>query len=403
MTKVNTHQRPGEFIALAAFLMATIALAIDMMLPAMGPMAVDLELTEPHRISWVILGIFAGLIFGQLVFGPLSDAIGRRGAIQIGMLIFLVGTAICAWTDSFTVLIVGRILQGFGGAATRIVTQAMVRDRFAGREMARIMSFIMTIFILVPIFAPMIGQVVLWFGSWHLLFLTLGGFSAVILTWFSIRQPETLSERQVITTKHLLNAVTTVVLHRKTIRFTVAAGFSFGGLVSYLSSAQFIFQDIYQTGDWFSVLFGSTAASIAISSLVNARYVKRFGMEVICKIAFSMQIVWSGLFCLYHFSGFEITLMDWLIYIVPVLFLMGLTFGNLQSVAMEPMGAIAGTASTVIGSLMTAISLGVGVIFSQFMVGQSASPLIVTFFVTGLVALLLINTQDPPAHPAESF
>ena len=95
---------------------------------------------------------------------------------------------------------------------------------------------------------------------------------------------------------------------------------------------------------------------------MNARYVKRFGMEI-CKIAFSMQIVWSGLFCLYHFSGFEITLMDWLIYIVPVLFLMGLTFGNLQSVAMEPMGAIAGTASTVIGSLMTAISLGVGVIF----------------------------------------
>ena len=391
MTKVKTHQKPGEFIALAAFLMATIALAIDMMLPAMGPMAVDLELTEPHRISWVILGIFAGLIFGQLVFGPLSDAIGRRGAIQIGMLIFLLGTAVCAWTDSFTVLIVGRILQGFGGAATRIVTQAMVRDRFAGREMARIMSFIMTIFILVPIFAPMIGQVVLWFGSWHLLFLTLGGFSAVILTWFSVRQPETLSERQIVTTEHLFNTVTTVVLHRKTIRFTVAAGFSFGGLVSYLSSAQFIFQDIYQTGDWFSVLFGSTAASIAISSLVNARYVKRFGMEVICKIAFSMQIVWSGLFCLYDFSGFEITLMDWLIYIVPILFLMGLTFGNLQSVAMEPMGAIAGTASTVIGSLMTAISLGVGVIFSQFMVGQSASPLIVTFFVTGLVALLLIQ------------
>ena len=299
-------------------------------------------------------------------------------------------------------LIVGRILQCFGGAATRIVTQAMVRDRFADREMARIMSFIMTIFILVPIFAPMIGQVVLWFGVWHLLFLTLGGFSAVILTWFSVRQPETLSERQIITIEHLLNGGNTVVLRRKSIRFTVATGFSFGGLVSYLSSAQSIFQDIYRTGAWFSVLLGATAASIVISSLVNARYVKRFGMKVICKFAFSMQVVWSGLFCLYHFSGFEITLMDWLIFIVPVLFLMGLTFGNLQSVAMEPMGAIAGTASTVIGSLMTPISLSSGVIFSLFMVGQSASPLIVTFFVTGLVALLLINTQDPSAHPAES-
>ncbi|NCX49960.1 MAG: MFS transporter, partial [Gammaproteobacteria bacterium] len=299
MTEVNAQQRPSEFIALAAFLMATIALAIDMMLPAMGSMAIDLGLTETHRISWVILGIFVGLIFGQLVFGPLSDAIGRRGSIQIGILIFLFGTAICAWTESFEVLIAGRVLQGFGGAATRIVTQAMVRDRFAGREMARIMSFVMTIFILVPIFAPMIGQVVLWLGSWHLLFITLGGFSTVILVWFSFRQPETLAARRPITPEHLTSAFKIVVTNRKTIRFTIAAGVSFGGLVSYLSSAQHIFQDIYQTGDWFPVILGSTAASIAISSLANARYVRRYGMEVICKLAFTSQIVWSGLFCLY--------------------------------------------------------------------------------------------------------
>jgi DHA1 family bicyclomycin/chloramphenicol resistance-like MFS transporter len=391
MTEVNAQQRPSEFIALAAFLMATIALAIDMMLPAMGSMAIDLGLTETHRISWVILGIFVGLIFGQLVFGPLSDAIGRRGSIQIGILIFLFGTAICAWTESFEVLIAGRVLQGFGGAATRIVTQAMVRDRFAGREMARIMSFVMTIFILVPIFAPMIGQVVLWLGSWHLLFITLGGFSTVILVWFSFRQPETLAARRPITPEHLTSAFKTAVTNRKTIRFTIAAGVSFGGLVSYLSSAQHIFQDIYQTGDWFPVILGSTAASIAISSLANARYVRRYGMEVICKLAFTSQIVWSGLFCLYFINGSELSLNGLLVYIVPVLFLMGLTFGNLQSVAMEPMGAIAGTASTVIGSLMTAISLAVGIVFSQFMVG-SPGPLIVNFFLTGLIALILIST-----------
>lgn len=391
MTEVNAQQRPSEFIALAAFLMATIALAIDMMLPAMGSMAIDLGLTETHRISWVILGIFAGLIFGQLVFGPLSDAIGRRGSIQIGILIFLLGTAICAWTESFETLIAGRVLQGFGGAATRIVTQAMVRDRFAGREMARIMSFVMTIFILVPIFAPMIGQVVLWFGSWHLLFVTLGGFSTLILIWFSFRQPETLATRRTITIEHLTSAFKIVVTNRKTIRFTIAAGVSFGGLVSYLSSAQHLFQDIYQTGDWFPVLFGSTAASIAVSSLVNARYVRRFGMEAICKLAFTSQIIWSGLFCLYFINGSELSLNGFLVYIVPVLFLMGLTFGNLQSVAMEPMGAIAGTASTVIGSFMTAISLAVGIAFSQFMVG-SPNPLMVTFFLTGLIALGLIST-----------
>jgi DHA1 family bicyclomycin/chloramphenicol resistance-like MFS transporter len=392
MSVVTEYARPREFIALAAFLMATIALAIDMMLPAMGQMAIDLELSAPARISWVILGIFAGLIFGQLVFGPLSDAIGRRGSIQIGIAIFLIGTGVCALTDSFEVLIAGRVLQGFGGAATRIVTQAMVRDRFAGREMARVMSFVMTIFILVPIFAPMIGQVVLWFGNWQMLFVTLGGFSAIILGWFSLRQPETLTHRRTITVSHLSEALRTVLTNEQSLRFTLAAGVSFGGLVSYLSSAQHIFQDIYQTGEWFPVLFGSTAASIVISSLVNANYVRRFGMETICRIAFAVQILWSAFFLALYVNGNPISLIVWLVYIVPVLFLMGLTFANLQSVALEPMGAIAGTASTVIGSLMTAVSLSVGIVFSQFM-GNSANPLILTFFITGSIALLLIRLK----------
>ena len=392
MPSCNQSQSTREFITLAAFLMATTALAIDMMLPAMGMMSDDLGLTQPHRISWVILGIFTGLVFGQLLFGPLSDAIGRRTSIQIGIGIFLIGTLICALANSFEILIAGRILQGFGGSATRIVTQAMVRDRFAGREMARIMSFVMTIFIMVPVFAPMVGQAVLWFGSWHTLFLTLGGFSTIIFLWFTIRQPETLIERRSITREHLLSAFLTVIKNQKTMRFTVAAGISFGGLVSYLSSAQHIFQDIYHTGEWFPVLFGSTAASIAISSMVNARYVRQLGMELICKIAFSAQILWSGIFLVISLSSNETGLIGWLIYIVPVLFLMGLTFANLQSVALEPMGAIAGTASTVIGSLMTAISLVVGVVFSEFMTG-SPTPLVITFFATRLIALALIRAQ----------
>ena len=186
-----------------------------------------------------------------------------------------------------------------------------------------------------------------------------------------------------------------VLTNERSLRFTLAAGISFGGLVSYLSGAQHIFQDIYQTGEWFPVLFGSTAASIAISSLVNANYVRRFGMETICRIAFGVQILWSAFFLALYANGDPISLIAWLVYIVPVLFLMGLTFANLQSVALEPMGAIAGTASTVIGSLMTAVSLSVGIVFSQFM-GSSATPLILTFFITGSIALLLIRLKVKP-------
>jgi len=176
MTEANNDQRPSEFIALAAFLMATTAFSLDMILPSLGHIAQDLQLKSQLQVSWLIMAVFCGLMFGQLFFGPLSDALDRRLAIQSGIAIFLAGTFVCIFAESFEVLVAGRLLQGFGGAATRIVTQAMIRDRFQGREMARVMSFIMTIFILVPIFAPLIGQIILWFGHWHLVFVALGFF-----------------------------------------------------------------------------------------------------------------------------------------------------------------------------------------------------------------------------------
>ena len=393
MTEANNDQRPSEFIALAAFLMATTAFSLDMILPSLGHIAQDLQLKSELQVSWLIMAVFCGLMFGQLFFGPLSDAFGRRLAIQAGIAIFLAGTFVCIFAESFEVLVAGRLLQGFGGAATRIVTQAMIRDRFQGREMARVMSFIMTIFILVPIFAPLIGQIILWFGHWHLVFVALGFFSTLILIWFSCRQPETLAKKHAISPSHLTNAFLEVIKHRKTMRFAVASGINFGALVIYLSHAQHIFQNIYGAGEWFPVLFGLSAASIVVSSLVNARYVRKLGMETICRFAFGAQIFWSACFSLSFMLGIDLDLNAWLLFITMVLFFMGLTFGNLQSVAMEPMGAIAGTASTMIGSLMTGISLTVGITFSQFMAG-STGPLIVTFFLTGLTALLLISTND---------
>lgn len=392
MTASNRVAGPREFIAICAFLMATIALAIDMMLPAMDAIALDFQFTESWQKPWIILGIFAGLMVGQLFFGPLSDAIGRKPAIQLGLFGFILGTLVCALAESFTVFVLGRLIQGFGAASARIVTQAMIRDRFSGTDMARAMSFVMTIFILIPIFAPMLGQAVLWIGDWHLMFIVLALFAGCMMLWVGIRQPETHPIRQPFSFRYIGHALVAVLRTTKSMRFTLAAGISFGGLISYLSAVQQVFQTIYAVGDWFAVLFGATAVAIAASSFINAKIVRRFGMEQICKTAFTYQVIWSALFLVPIAMGWQPDIVAWLIYIVPVLFLMGLTFANLQSVAMEPMGAIAGVAATVIGSMMTAISLLIGILFS-LVFNEQVAWLIATFCLTGLIARLLIASK----------
>lgn len=390
MLQSTTGSRPREFIAICAFLMATIALAVDMMLPAMDLMAHDLALTAHWQKPSIILAIFAGLMVGQLFFGPLSDSIGRKPAIQLGLAIFLAGSLVSGWSQSFEMLIAGRVIQGFGAASARVVTQAMIRDCFSGRDMARAMSFVMTIFILVPILAPILGQVLLYAADWHGLFFVLAGFALLMMLWFGIRQPETLNQVQPFSTRRLGQALCEVLTTGTSMRYTLAAGISFGGLLSYLSAVQPIFQDLYQVGDWFAPLFGLTAAAIALSSLTNARLVKTLGMARISRTAFSAQVLWSGGCLLLALSGNPITLIGWLIYIIPVLFLMGLTFANLQSVAMQPMGHIAGLASTVIGTLVTGLSLLVGALFAQWFNGD-VRWLVLTFFATGLIARMLIS------------
>ena len=389
MPLIQRHAGAREFIALCAFLMATIALAVDMMLPALDAIAHDLAFDDPAQKPGIILAIFSGLMVGQIVFGPLSDAAGRYPAILLGMLIFLVGTALCVIAESYSALIVGRVIQGFGASAARIVTQAMVRDRFSGTEMARVMSFIMTVFILIPVFAPMAGQAILYFGDWPWLFVCLGLFSGGISVWFALRQPETLKQRMPFSISQLMIATGYVLKTKRTVRFTLAAGISFGGLLSYLASAQPIFQTLYQTGEWFPVLFGISAAFIALSSWVNAQIVRRFGMERICRTAFSIQILWTLLFLLETVLLGSLNLWAWMLYITPVLFLMGMTFSNLQAVAMEPMGHIAGVASTIIGSMMTGLSVVVGFVFSLWF-DQEITTLLSTFLITGLVARWLI-------------
>ena len=240
--------RPGEFVSLVALLMSLVALSIDSMLPALPEIGRDLGVLRRNDTQFVITAVFLGLGLGQIVLGPLSDRIGRRAAIHTGLTLFMTGCLLSMFAPSFEVMIAGRVVQGFGAAAPRVVTIAMLRDQYEGRQMARLMSFAMAVFILVPIIAPALGQAILWLGGWRAIFATIFAIAAIALAWFSLRQPETLpvSRRRPFSPVGIGRAVLEVLRTRSALGYTLGTGFVFAPFLAYLSSAQQIFQDAYR-------------------------------------------------------------------------------------------------------------------------------------------------------------
>lgn len=351
---------PGraEFVALVAILMSIIALSVDIMLPGFGDISDHFQLVEDNDRQAIITVIFAGLMVGQLIFGPLSDYTGRKPAIVIGLGFHVIGSVLCIIAQDFMILLLGRFLQGFGGAAPRIVIVAMVRDRFEGQEMAKIMSIALTVFILVPTFAPAIGQVILMFAPWQTLFVALLVMALIGGTWLTVRQPETHTQPAPFQANKLINAVKTVFTTPVSLLYSMAAGCAFGTLLGYIVSSQQILQDLYATGDLFAVYFGATAAFIALSNTSNAWLLGRYTMEMITASAIGVQVLWSlGFLVWLLITGTTPSLAVWMVFISVALFLVGITFGNYNAIALRPLGAIAGIASSITASIQTLISV----------------------------------------------
>ncbi len=357
-----------EFVALAAALMSLTALSIDAVLPAFSVMRSDLNIADPNTVQYIIGVLFFGMCIGQLVFGPLSDSYGRKKTIYIGLSIFIFGCLLCITAQSFMMMLVGRAFQGFGVASTRVVTTAIVRDQYEGREMARVMSFVMAVFILVPALAPAIGQGILLVADWHAIFMLFLMMAIVNMTWMYLRLPETLSvdRRRPFSLRVIGRAAAEVVRHKISLGYTISAGLVFGGLIGYLTSAQQIFQEYYDLGELFSLYFGIVAMMIGIASTCNSMIVRRFGMRFISHYALIAQMVFSSAFVLYcSLHTGQVPFIVFMVFICSVFFCMGLLFGNLNAAALEPMGHIAGIASSVIGSLSSFISLTAGTIIGQ--------------------------------------
>ncbi len=353
----------GEFVPLIALLTSLVALAIDAMLPALPAIGRDLGVAHRNDVQFVVTAVFLGLSIGQIIFGPLSDRIGRKPAIHAGLILFMAGCLMSIYARTFEMMIAGRVLQGIGVAAPRVVTMALVRDQYSGRQMARLMSFTMGLFILVPTVAPALGQWIQWLGGWRAIFAVFFAVAAITFVWFAIRQPETLpaARRRPLSPRAIGGAVVEVVKIRAALGYTLASGCVFAPFLAYLSASQQIFQDVYGTGRLFPVYFGALALAIGGASLVNGRLVLKYGMRRLSRVAMRSITSASAAFWTLAFA-FEGVPPFWLFmaYLLFVFLCVGLLFGNLSALAMEPLGHIAGVGAAVVASLATFVSVPLG-------------------------------------------
>jgi MFS transporter, DHA1 family, multidrug resistance protein len=380
--------RPNEFIALVAMLTALVAMSIDTMLPAVGIMAKELGAQNPNDRQLIILAFFLGMMFGTLIFGPISDSVGRKKTIFAGMIFYIAGAIVCMFSTSFVILIVGRLIQGFGAASPRIVSMAMVRDGAKGADMARIMSFVMSVFMLVPIFAPSIGQLVLYVASWRYIFTGFVAAAIIAAIWLQTRQSETLApaNRLPFSASKLIASAGEVIQNPVSFGYTIAVGFIFAAFTTFLGTSQQIFAEQYSQGDAFALWFGGLATGIAMSMTLNGIYVRQIGMRRISQWALrGFLIDWSVMLLLcYIYKGHPPLPFVGIVFFISF-FVSGMIFGNYNAMALEPMGHIAGMAAAISGAISSLIAVMLGG-FAGRQYDGTLFPLTIAFVSFGVVA-----------------
>lgn len=401
-SKAATGPRLGEFVAMMALMMSLVAMSIDAMLPALADIGADLGAPNENASQLVVTMIFAGLAAGQLVYGPLSDSIGRKPAITMGYAVYVTGLLLAIFAASFPMMLAGRLLQGLGIAAPRTVSIALIRDRFEGRAMARVMSFITMVFILVPILAPSLGQAILLAADWRAIFVALLLIALASLAWFWLRQPETLppARRAPLSAGRVGHALREVLGNRTALGYTLMAGLVAGAFQGYLSSAQQIFQFQYGLGARFPLLFAVNAAAIGLAAFTNGRLVMRYGMRAMTRLAAVVMVALSVIFVgVALVTGGRPALALFMGYLMPNFFCVGILFGNMNSLAMQPLGHIAGVGAAVVGSLSTWLATPLGAAIGQAYNG-TVTPLVLGFAALGLAALALMRWAEGAAAPA---
>ena len=400
MTNIARHSPDSaplgfrEFVALVAALMALTALGIDSMLPALPAIGASLSVTTENERQLVVTAFLIGFGFAQLVHGPLADRFGRKPVLAIALAAYVVANLIAAASASFPLLLAARFIGGTAIAASRVVTVALVRDCYSGRAMARVMSLAFIVFMAAPVLAPSVGQTILLVGSWRLIFAGVAVASALVLIWFVRRMPETLPahDRLPLSWARLRRDWFHTVSDRWSLGYTLASTALLGALYGFINSIQQIVFDVFQAPKLLVVVFAVTASTMAVANFLNSRIVMAVGTRRISHSAVVVLILLAGTHLVFWYVGWE-TLVSFAVLQALTMGCFGLAASNFSAMAMENMGAIAGTASSVQGFVTVTIGAVIGALIGQAF-DASPVPLLAGFLVAGIVALGIVAVAE---------
>ncbi|MDI7863322.1 multidrug effflux MFS transporter [Rhizobiaceae bacterium n13] len=381
-----------EFIILMALLMALNALAIDIMLPGLQQIGASLGVENENHRQYVVSAYLIGFGAAQLFYGPLADRFGRRLPMLGGLAVYILSALAVVFVPSFGGLLVLRFIQGIGSAATRVITISVVRDIYGGRQMAEVMSLIMMVFMVVPVIAPGTGQVIMFFGEWHLIFLFMAIAAIIVAAWMYFRLPETLHPQDVrpFTVASILDGFRIVLTNRIALCYTLASTFIFGALFGFINSAQQIYVGIYELGAWFPVAFAGVALFMAFASFINSRLVGRLGIRKLSHSSLLGFITINFIWLMVQIYGPQpMPFALFITFFALAMFQFGWIGSNFNSLAMEPLGHVAGTASSVLGFMSTIGGALIGAIIGQEFNG-TALPMVLGFFTVSVIGLALV-------------
>ncbi len=383
-----------EFVFVIASIMALNPLAMDMMLPALPNIASAFHITVANRPQMVLSTFLIGFGVGQFVIGPLSDRFGRRPVLLGGMTVYCIASLLAIAAPSFETLLLARALQGLGTSATRVIATSIVRDCYAGRRMASVMSLAMMVFIAVPVVAPSFGQAVLMLSHWRGIFIVLMVYGAAALIWSALRMPETLplSQRRSLAIGEVLDAFRQTVTNRQTLGYALAAGGVMGSLFAFVFTSQQVFTEIYKLGEYFPIAFAAIAIGTAFAGFLNSKFVGRLGMRVISHGALVAFAAVSATMLVAE-KMHMLPLPLFMALSALMMFSFGLMIANFTALAMEPQGHIAGTASSLYGSITTLLGIGIGMTMGQDYDG-TLLPFSTGFFLCTLAALAVVLVTE---------
>jgi len=379
-----------EFVALMASLMSIVALSIDALLPALPEIGASLGVTNTNDNQLLITMIFLGLGFGQLIFGPLSDSFGRKPIVYIGFIVFVIASIICVTANNFEMMIFGRILQGIGLSSPRTLSIAIVRDSYSGNYMAKILSVVVMVFILVPVIAPTLGQFLLNFYNWESIFYVNLIYGILVMLWFWKRQPETLAKEKRIrfSPRIFIDGTKEFLKYKEAVAFTLVSGFITGSFMVYLSTSQQIFEQQYDLADMFPYIFASLAIAVGLATFLNSRLVVKYGMWRIAYYGTIGYVFISVLYIVLFWSRDNPSIGILISFFALQFFAIGFLFGNLRALAMQPLGHIAGIGAAINGFVSTVMAVPIANYIGSF-VTNSVLPLFIGFSIFGILSLLV--------------